>query len=65
MVGVEMEYSAPYAPTPSARNIYPAWLTVEYATISLDIVLNSAIVAANRALLRRSLQPHSSPQQRG
>src|SRR6476646_8289263 len=39
-----------YAPTPSARNMYPSWLTVEYASTRLISVCTSAIEAARIAV---------------
>src|SRR5689334_15385156 len=39
-----------YAPTPSARNMYPSWLTVEYANTRLISFCTSAMVAARIAV---------------
>src|ERR1035438_1189888 len=39
-----------YAPTPSARNMYPSWLTVEYASTRLISFCTSAMVAARMAV---------------
>src|SRR6266581_7278638 len=38
------------APTPSARNMYPSWLTVEYASTRLISFCTSAMVAARIAV---------------
>src|SRR5262245_20905003 len=39
-----------YAPTPAARNMYPSWLTVEYASTRLMSYCTSAIEAARIAV---------------
>ena len=42
--------AAVYAPDPTARNMYPSWLTVEYASTFLMSFWATAIVAANNAV---------------
>ena len=41
---------AAYAPTPTPTNMYPSWLTVEYARTRLMSVWTSPIVAAKTAV---------------
>jgi hypothetical protein len=41
---------APYAPTPMARNMYPSWLTVEYASTRLMSFWTMPMVPANSAV---------------
>src|SRR4051812_23858295 len=42
--------AATYAPEPTARNMYPSWLTVEYASTFLMSRWLTATVAANSAV---------------
>ena len=41
---------APKAPTPIARNMYPSWLTVEYASTRLMSFWTMPMVPANSAV---------------
>ena len=43
--------AAVYAPTPTARNMYPSWLIVEYASTRLMSFCTIATVAANKAVI--------------
>ena len=45
-----MKTAAWYAPRPQARNMYPSWLTVEYASTRLMSVCTSATVPASSAV---------------
>src|SRR3954453_20385684 len=42
--------AATYAPLPMAKNMYPSWLIVEYASTRLMSFWATAIVAANNAV---------------